>query len=508
MANITVRLIAAAAVSLAPLLSVSAEVPSNENKSRRVIGTPAEERKLEIQSVEVRFAGEDPASLLIKGANFGNVVASLKLSDIDLTGHVTLWTDTMIEADLLSHSIIPGTYLVKVHRGVAPIFRDEIDVTIGTVGPEGPPGPKGDKGDKGDTGEKGDPGPPGPPGAIPFLGLSCPEGQALIGFDTTGQLVCATFVSDPLAIGPWPQFQSVNATYDVGASASCDLTNSFIAGRGLCATGWMLEGPLIVTSRYTEVRLEAAVIDPQSTPIQTDVEFVANTLFDDFFQRSQPFLLYDDGPTAPISLGQGHPNYLDCTITGDPDQQTCTCEVKPWELFSGDTNASDGVFTRSFGVGPGDLPRHTDSLFHDCLAIGNHQIFFYTTDADHSTLQHKMEAWDTAGNVTVLPRADWPETSFGDSAIECSGDPCACCLLLNKVNPADDQANGGCRDLDGLTFDPSIKSCVLGDLALRGLPCAANTDCDGSTGGGLCRASVFALRCPDGFCKSTACLRP
>jgi hypothetical protein len=97
------------------------------------------------------------------------------------------------------------------------------------------------------------------------------------------------------------------------------------------------------------------------------------------------------------------------------------------------------------------------------------------------------------------------------STLTCSGDPCACCLLLNRVNPADSQQDGGCRDLDGLMFDPSAKVCLNfpgADPLLVGTPCGIDADCYGSTGIGLCRVSPFGRVCPDGYCKSTRCLRP
>ena len=171
MAKTWVTIVAAIAMSHA--LSLTTLTQAQINEPRRTNETPAEDRKLTIHSVDVRFAGDDPATLLVKGKNFGNTAATLKLSDVDLTDDIVLWTDTMIEAVLLSHTILPAAYVVKVYRGVAPIFRDEMAVTIGAVGPEGPLGPKGDTGNSGDKGEpglegsvgpmgpQGDPGPPG-----------------------------------------------------------------------------------------------------------------------------------------------------------------------------------------------------------------------------------------------------------------------------------------------------------------------------------------------------------
>jgi len=183
MAKTLVMIVAAIAMSHA--LSLTTLTQAQINEPRRTNETPAEDRKLTIHSVDVRFAGDDPATLLVKGKNFGTISATLKLSDVDLTDDILLWADTMIEADLLSHTILPAAYLVKVYSGVAPVSRDEMAVTIGAVGPEGPPGSRGEKGD------------PGPPGPIPFVGMSCPEGDVLVGFDASGQLICQTLTTPP-----------------------------------------------------------------------------------------------------------------------------------------------------------------------------------------------------------------------------------------------------------------------------------------------------------------------
>ena len=507
MAYVSIRLTVVAVVALAFQLIAWAAVPMNDKEPLGVIETPADERKLEIDSVEIRYSGNDPASLLVKGKYFGNAVAGLQLSDIDLSPHVTLWSDIMIEADLLSHTIVPGTYIVKVQIGVAPVFRDEIDVTIGTVGPEGPPGPKGDTGD---------PGPQGFPGTAPFLGLSCPAGQALIGFDAAGQLICGTFISDPLAIGPWPQFQSKSATADPTATASCEMTDAFITNMSFCTSGWQLQGPLILTSRYTEVRVDAGLIDPQSTPVSNDIEVVTNQIYNGPFQRSQRFLMLDDGSMATSSMYQVNSRYLlDCSITGTGAQEICSCNALNYEIESGDTTAADNLFTASFGVGDSNSFSSQGSfpLFIDCIAMANKHLFFTTTDGDNRDLQFELRADDQAGNVTVLPHSQRPEITFGDVGIECSGDPCACCVLLNVTNPRDPVANGGCLGLPGLTFDSGTYCrqvfippfMPLVPPAFLGMPCTSDADCNNVSGS--CRQSPFGRSCPNGFCMTDSCLR-
>ena len=97
----------------------------------------------------------------------------------------------------------PATCIVIVD---CPCEICSMDVTIGTQGPTGPVGPQGEQGK---VGPPGPPGPTGPPGAtgptgpagksgkggkgggIP-LPQTCPTGQFVFGFDSEGNILCAT----------------------------------------------------------------------------------------------------------------------------------------------------------------------------------------------------------------------------------------------------------------------------------------------------------------------------
>ena len=283
MAKTSVMIVAAIAMSHALSLTTPAQAQINEPRGTNA--TPAEDRKLTIDSVDVRFAGDDPATILVKGKNFGTIAATLKLSDLDLTNDIVLWTDTMIEADLLSYSILPAAYVVKVYRGVAPISRDEMAVTIGTVGPEGPPGPKGD------TGEKGDPGPPGP---TPFLGVSCPEGEVLVGFDASGQLICRTLATPPVGS---PTIVGTPTVDLIETDVRCDMTDIFLFVISLESGFDFLDKDqlaadledLEIGMEYTELSFSVEVADPDDDPAipgQEDILAVTATYVPPGAQRS------------------------------------------------------------------------------------------------------------------------------------------------------------------------------------------------------------------------------
>jgi hypothetical protein len=89
---------------------------------------------------------------------------------------------------------IPGDYLLTVsteptgtsygkwfspdwikHRG----HFDHWDLTIGAVGPQGPAGPQ------------------GPPGTVGLAGQQCPAGESVIGFNSSGNIICSSTTPPP-----------------------------------------------------------------------------------------------------------------------------------------------------------------------------------------------------------------------------------------------------------------------------------------------------------------------
>lgn len=86
-----------------------------------------------------------------------------------------------IEQDLALPTMLPG------EGPETPVCIDgEYGLLVagctGLAGPEGPPGPPGD---------------PGVPGNEALAGLGCTEGQFVIGFDSSGDIVCAAAKTPP-----------------------------------------------------------------------------------------------------------------------------------------------------------------------------------------------------------------------------------------------------------------------------------------------------------------------
>jgi len=146
---------------------------------------------LTIQNVFVDAPSE---KMLILGQNFNNGwPLSVQLANVgDLSADCTLnatVSPQTITCDLSGDNppIPPaGDYLLIV--STVPVYQDNWlwasdlyaghvdhwDLSIGAIGPQGPAGPQ------------------GPPGNSGLAGQSCPSGQSVVGFDSSGNIICST----------------------------------------------------------------------------------------------------------------------------------------------------------------------------------------------------------------------------------------------------------------------------------------------------------------------------
>ncbi len=135
-------------------------------------------RQLLIQRVVVDFVSDE---ILVFGVNFtagkDDPSATLGGQAVDVLG----FEDTAITLRLPPETA-PGDYFLTISTGSGSVKNDVFDFTIGAVGPQGDVGPQGPIGPQG---------PEGQPGPTPsFFGQSCPDGESVIGFDETGNLIC------------------------------------------------------------------------------------------------------------------------------------------------------------------------------------------------------------------------------------------------------------------------------------------------------------------------------
>jgi len=84
---------------------------------------------------------------------------------------------------------------------------------------------RGERGAQGDTGPRGETGPPGESGKLALAGESCPEGEFVRGFDSAGDLICASG-TDPGALIVEPYVQYFEAAVSFPTTETISFTNA------------------------------------------------------------------------------------------------------------------------------------------------------------------------------------------------------------------------------------------------------------------------------------------
>jgi len=343
--------------------------------------------------------------------------------------------------------------------------------------------------------------------------VTCTAFLALLGCSKTQDTAPETRV-----FGQPPVIESVSATPDTIATASCDFTEMFLFNEGFCDDFATLLGRVTVEARYTEVLLEVIVTDPDdpAPPAPgTDILLVSASYVVDGgggTPTENTIVLFDDGSQILFPFSQKSGDLQDCSIS------SCSCTDATYDVTSNDATPADHTYTRAFAFAPGGggIPAGKENLYRDCIAKDRHQASQIAADFSDAQIEFRIEAVDRNGNLTEAPTR--PPATIGSPALTCSGDPCACCVLLNDTNPRDPVADGGCLGLSGLTFDtgtycrqvfvnvgtppvavPQVPASFLN------LSCISDADCNNVSGS--CRQTAVGRECPNGFCLTTNCLR-
>lgn len=356
----------------------------------------------------------------------------------------------------------------------------------------------------------------------PFNGVAavvCVGFLALLGCSKTQDTAPETrLFGDP------PVIQSVDVRFDTNRIAMCDFTIPFLfpreANRMCSFFPIFTQGGITLEARYTEVVIEATVTDPNDPAppsTETDVLLVSASYVVNSGSQipdENTIVMFDDGSQIAFPFDQKSSVNQACTPSTFPlptntNSCNCTPALSPsahFNVTSNDLNSGDNVYSRHFAFfGGGGISGESQALFRDCVASANHQATQVQADISDSEIEFRVEAVDRSGNLTEFP-ARFPAT-IGAADLSCTGDLCACCLLLNTTNPTD-PAPAGCFGLPGLMFDPNRKICSAGDASLRDTECFSNVDCDGSMPGtGRCDQTSLGRACPGGFCQSNLCLR-
>ncbi|MBI3178096.1 MAG: hypothetical protein HYZ27_00450 [Deltaproteobacteria bacterium] len=251
---------------------------------------------------------------------------------------------------------------------------------------------------------------------------------------------CAPPVIEDLAFTVSDQ----QASCDITTLIECEFRNSY----GIL--GVVASEPIVVTSTYTEARLEAHVTDPQSTPELSDIAQVVTRFTRPFSTSEQVFSNRDDGGAQITRVDQMYGFPSDCT-RNDTDG-TCNCYWAQFDLSSNDAEAGDDVFSLALAFVRNIQPGH---IFADCIARARQTPTVRTEWQETNTLH--VEATDLAGRLT-----EWspdPTVTTGDGSTTCSGDACACCLI--RAMPTGDTSS--CAGLPGMV-SPSTPNGTCVDL--------------------------------------------
>lgn len=206
-------LIVVAVLASTGLSAVASAAPAGERAADA--GEPSE-LVLRPTILEV-FVDQEEERIFVVGRDFGST-PSADLSEIEL--EILESSNDLILATLPT-SLPPGSYRLRVSRGILPRFSDVFEVALGAVGPEGPPGEQGPPGLPGPPGPPGEPGPPGPsgplsgwvpslvgelvtilPGGVAFVTVDCPPGKG-----ATGGGMSREFASgEPVLVDSRPQW--------------------------------------------------------------------------------------------------------------------------------------------------------------------------------------------------------------------------------------------------------------------------------------------------------------
>jgi len=268
--------------------------------------------------------------------------------------------------------------------------------------------------------------------------------------------------------GSPPSIENVQVTSVPSSSAVCDWT-PMVKHFMTCDFGFdplFLPSPfpaITVTSTYNEVVFNVQATDPESTPSQSDILLVTASYITNSGGQPQEvsLVVLDDGSANEFDFQQKGDFYgEDCVA----DPMTCSdCNVKTYELTSNDLTAGDGLYTRGFAfksTSGGGVPggARAEHLLEDCLVAKKRQAPAETSNLGGAPVSFKIEAIDRSGNIAAWPVQ--PEVSVQPSSLTCTGDDCACCILLSSnvlspASPTHPNPVTGCLGLPGLNGQPT-----------------------------------------------------
>jgi hypothetical protein len=256
-----------------------------------------------------------------------------------------------------------------------------------------------------------------------------------------------------------PVIESFDAMTGPGdGHAACDQTQAFkgyLCFNGFPANVFRSFPTLTLTVDFTATRLQARVTDPDSIPGQNDLTSVTAQ-----YVRSNgggaPVVefqeLADDGG-AGVTLVRQYGDYL---AACDADPVCPSCQRANYPTTSHDAASLDDTYSfglafitntqildAPFGIHPGGSAI-TQVL--DCIAASKGVYPWILDRPVGDQIDFGLTVRDHAGHATVAESL--PSVTFQRTHFACSGDECACCLMLS-ADPASE-----CADRQGLAGVP------------------------------------------------------
>jgi hypothetical protein len=245
-----------------------------------------------------------------------------------------------------------------------------------------------------------------------------------------------------------------------GGHATCDVTQvlrGFLCAGGVDAGAIAAFPSLTLDVAYTSARIEARVIDSNSRPDLSDILLVNATY--KLVDHCTSLVMRDDGATVSTPLPQTASVPESCQA--DPGCPVCVAAV--YAALSNDRKAGDHLYTAEQAFLSDTINLDTPSgvtlgaqaeLAADCIAAVNHQPADIVVAGVGEAIPFKIEAVDRTGNLTLWPET--PAVTLDQTHLACSGDECACCLLLSANPSSECAARPGLAGVPGSGFEKGL----------------------------------------------------
>jgi len=260
-------------------------------------------------------------------------------------------------------------------------------------------------------------------------------GESSMGQASSGAVRPNLHPCEPRIFGHPPVIQSVTFLVNQQEFVQCDFTTvleDWFCVNGIPGThadpGIFLEGI------YNRLQFQVRATDPDSTPEQENILLVSASFPDPNGLGEISLVLFDDASQNLFRVNQVANFPEECSE--DPVSGSCECHGATYALSSGDLVTHDTVYTRNLGV----TSAYADPLLIDCIRRATGQTTFQAPAGTNFVF--KIEVVDRQGNLTAWPLS--PSATTGQESLQCSGDPCGCCMLLP-------QPPAGCGGLPGMT---------------------------------------------------------